>query len=75
MCVTGHFSTEVPSQPVAHSAGCGRPGGGGSPLKRHFSSTVRSNAPDLLSDVVWLIQTKTNAPEFKNRVKRLNICT
>ena len=32
-----------------------------------FFFTARSDASDLLSDVAWMIQTKTNAHEFKNR--------
>lgn len=32
-----------------------------------FFFTARSDASDLLSDVAWMIQTKTNALEFKNR--------
>ena len=32
-----------------------------------FFFTARLNASDLLSDVAWMFQTKTNALEFKNR--------
>ena len=42
--------------------------GGHSPDQSYiFFFTARSDASDLLSDVAWMIQTKTNALEFKNR--------
>ena len=42
--------------------------GGLSPDQSYiFFFTARSDASDLLSDVAWMIQTKTNALEFKNR--------
>lgn len=41
--------------------------GGVPPTKAtFFFFTARLNASDLLSDVAWKIQTKTNALEFKN---------
>ena len=42
--------------------------GGLSPDQSYiFFFTARSDASDLLSDVAWMIQTKTNALEFTNR--------
>lgn len=40
-----------------------------------FFFTARSDAPDLLSDVAWMIQTKQMPSSLKIEVKRLNVCT
>lgn len=64
----GHHALRVHRQtPLAHRACCGRHGAGPPVNTTFFLFTARLNASDLLSDVAWMIQTKTNALEFKNR--------
>lgn len=61
LCIqAGHFST----RPQTRRAGLGRHGGS-SHQGYTFSLIARSDASDSLSDVAWLIQTKTNALGFK----------